>query len=131
MAFISNSTMRNDSIEKVRGLDYFWLAILKDGKRIPQFNKDGSENLAKLVFDEEKKGNLKEVYWIPFRIGKPYGIQLKEGQKLILLRRGYVNNKGERKIVYMLGYEKGEIMFISPSGKTYISNDFNYDFMED
>ena len=39
-------------------LNFYWRAILKDGKNIPQFDSEGKENSFGLVQEQEKLNNL-------------------------------------------------------------------------
>lgn len=120
-------------------VDYFWFAKFKDGTTLSQYNKDGSENLAKRIFDEEKKENLDQVWWIPLKNKTSYGLKLEENQRLILVRRNYIRTTAdgqERSTIYMLGWQKTEnekniknILFLNKDGKFEVSDNFEHYFV--
>jgi len=138
--FIEDKNLREKFIKsiyyaKLQGIDYFWVAFLKDGKIIPQIDENGNENLFSKVYEAEGLGKLKSLFWIPTKNEISYGIELKKGQKIVALRRNYIKVIGEqreRRIIYILGYEEGEnkkYMFINEKGETKITNDFEFNFI--
>lgn len=137
--FKKDKKLRENFIKKIyfatlKRMDYFWIAFLKDGSNIPQIDEEGNENMFSKVYEAEGMGKLKSVFWIPTSNEVSFGIELKENQKVIVLRRNYIKVIGEqreRETKYLLGYEEGEkkqIMFINDKGDSKITNDFEYNF---
>ena len=118
---------------------HFWLAELHDGDVIVQYEYVDGEQIYhtfREAIEEEKKGNLKTVYWIPFNpAGRMLACTPGKDRRIILFQRGYINPiKGmARPFIYALGWQATingrnvkSIDFLMPDGS--VHNHFNHDF---
>jgi len=131
-------------------LVYYWVAIYKDKKCLPQFDfETGREN----KFSKINHSRLESVALLPFttelshkivsvptevRFLPTYRVQLNDKKRLILLRRNIIKFKMaakvpkalERKIVYLLGWQQTvngrnvkAVMFIHEDGRVVLRNE--------
>lgn len=118
---------------------HFWLAELKDEDIIPQYEIVDNvffKRTFREALEEEKKGNLETVYWIPFNSeGTTIACTPGDGRRIILFQRGYINPiiGMSRPFIYALGWQTTingrnikSIDFLMPDGT--VHNHFNYDF---
>lgn len=108
-------------------VEYFWMAKLKDGKILSQYDENGG-HLFKEVLKEQENGNLDSIGWFSaFPFKQPVIQKLQDGQRAILFIRhkksiGKDGTTHER--IYAIGWQatiKGKnvkhISFIYPDGR--------------
>ena len=109
---------------------YFWVAELKTGEVLSQFVPYGNRMIQakfQIALDEEKKDNLKAIYWVNTFTGNHIGCELGNGRRAILFIRKTAKLVGGKteviKKIYAVGWQKTvneknvkSIMFIYPDG---------------